>query len=61
MPESNLQAMNQNKELKKWIGLVVECRSSGMSVKDRCQEKDNWATSLLPENVPIYCRASKTN
>ncbi len=23
--------------------------------------KDDWATSLLPENVPIYCKASKTN
>lgn len=40
MSESNLQAMNQNKELKKWIGLVAECRSSGMSVKEWCQEKD---------------------
>ncbi len=24
-------------------------------------EKDDWATSFLPENVPIYCKASKTN
>ncbi len=40
MSESKLQAMNQNKELQKWISLVAECRSSGMSVKEWCQEKD---------------------
>lgn len=34
MSESKLQAMNQNKELQKWISLVAECRSSGMSVKE---------------------------
>lgn len=40
MSESKLQAMNQNKELQKWISLVAECRSSGMSVKEWCQGKD---------------------
>ncbi len=59
MSESKLQTMNQNKELQKWISLVAECRSSGMSVKEWCKGKDGWATSLLPKNVPIILQSKQ--